>query len=178
MPTEMHYGNTGMVLEVMPGPPETPSPAPPEVQMQEDGNGALQEMPMQDGGDAPLEGQDMGSPSEVHEAVTPPLGVPPDVALASDSLKRVSPGVDEDDPRKRARTEEEVEEEQKPVVKMEVDSERGGAEEEDEDEDDEDDEDGNEVGYIEVGPDGLRTVRDCVSAVFDPERNFVCRFCE
>ncbi|KAJ6490298.1 hypothetical protein C8R47DRAFT_1124134 [Mycena vitilis] len=97
--------------------------------------------------------QDAGSPPEAHEAVTPPLDAPPAVALAPD------------------------EEAPEPEVKMEVvDSDDGPDELED---DDDEDEDGNEVGYIEVGPDGLRTVRDCVAAVFDPDEDpDVCRFCK
>jgi hypothetical protein len=50
-----------------------------------------------------------------------------------------------------------------PVVKMEVDTEELNYD------------NGYEVDYIEVDRDGLRTVRDCVGAVFDPDS--VCRFC-
>ncbi|KAJ7682496.1 hypothetical protein DFH06DRAFT_1119728 [Mycena polygramma] len=97
--------------------------------------------------------QDAGSPPEAHEAVTPPLDAPPAVALAL-------PGESHEEP-------------PEPEVKMEVDSDDGDDELED------DDDDGNEVGYIEVGPDGLRTVRDCVAAVFDPDEDpDVCRFCK
>ncbi|KAJ6539644.1 hypothetical protein B0H19DRAFT_368148 [Mycena capillaripes] len=55
-------------------------------------------------------------------------------------------------------------EDAEPPEKMEVD--------EDDEEEDDDDEDGDDVGYIELGPDGLRTVRDCVAAVFDPEDEY------
>ncbi|KAJ7791654.1 hypothetical protein B0H14DRAFT_191469 [Mycena olivaceomarginata] len=66
-----------------------------------------------------------------------------------------------------------VKEEETPTVKMEIDDGRGGGEEDEEEEDD----DGNEVDYIELDQDGLRTIKDCVAAMFDPENNYVCRFC-
>ncbi|KAJ7498637.1 hypothetical protein FB451DRAFT_1202594 [Mycena latifolia] len=117
---------------------------------------------MQDDAAAP-EQQEVGTPPEAHEAITPPPHAPPErpaVLLPSDSLKRGSPDVDGEDPRKRPRTEE-------VDVKMEVDEDAGRLGDDDEDEEDEED-DGNEVGYIELGPDGLRTI---------PDLRMVCRFC-
>ncbi|KAJ7167489.1 hypothetical protein C8R46DRAFT_251036 [Mycena filopes] len=135
------------------------------------------------------------SPPEAHEAVTPPLDasapavtvVVPDQAQPNQDpnsqspslpLKRASPTADEEDEaRKRARVEEPVvKTETEAEVKMEVDDSLGGAGqgggaagEEDEEEED---------GFIEVGPDGLRTVRDCVDAVFDADEGYVCLFCK
>ncbi|KAJ6538528.1 hypothetical protein DFH09DRAFT_1177148, partial [Mycena vulgaris] len=153
-------------------------PTPPEVR---EGEGVTPPEPpeMQEDvvlPDAPPEPQEAGTPPEAHEAITPPPHPVhrPDVMLESDALKRASPRLDGEDPRKQAHT-------LVVEVKMEVDSDaaqhqaRLGGDEEEEDE--EDDEDGPEVGYIEIGPDGLRTVADCVTAVFDPDQGMVCRFC-
>ncbi|KAJ7044626.1 hypothetical protein C8F04DRAFT_1068923 [Mycena alexandri] len=138
------------------------------------------------------------SPPDAHEAVTPPLGITSAPAVTvvvsgqqpqqdSPSLKRASPNADDEEgeeARKRARVEEQ------PAVKMEIDTERdvevktevdgsvgasgtgsgsgqGGEEEEEEEE-----------GFIELDEDGLRTVSDCVDAVFDPDDGFVCQFCQ
>ncbi|KAJ6628919.1 hypothetical protein B0H10DRAFT_1777466 [Mycena sp. CBHHK59/15] len=46
---------------------------------------------------------------------------------------------------------------------------------------DDDDDDDLEDHLIEIGPDGLRTVSDCVAAVFDPDEEnpcaLICAFC-
>ncbi|KAF7352530.1 hypothetical protein MVEN_01218000 [Mycena venus] len=145
-----------------PAPPEMAVDGAPDVDMQVD---APPETLQDDG--APPEPQDPGSPPEAHEALTPPLDS--SGALGVTVAADPSPGVNGDGGAvARVKAEEEA-----PTVKMEVD-EDGGDEEEDEDEE----EDGNEVDYIELGPDGLRTAKDCVAAVFDPDKNFVCRFCE
>ncbi|KAJ7241927.1 hypothetical protein B0H12DRAFT_855460 [Mycena haematopus] len=118
---------------------------------------------MQDS-DAPSEIQDLGSPSEAHEAVTPPLDASSTFAIA---VADASPGVNGD------RSNVACVKEEEPAVKMEVDDDAGGGADEEEEDDDENDED-----YVEVGPDGLRSVKSCVTAIFDAERNYVCRFCE
>ncbi|KAJ6515574.1 hypothetical protein C8R45DRAFT_212567 [Mycena sanguinolenta] len=105
--------------------------------------------------------QDASSPPEVHEAVTPPVDASSAFAVAvADALS----GVDGDGGVVRSLKAEEEE----PTVKMEVDEDAGGdgADEEEEEED------------VEVGPDGLRTVRDCVATIFDADRNYICQFCE
>ncbi|KAJ7103632.1 hypothetical protein B0H15DRAFT_812998 [Mycena belliarum] len=164
-------------------PASVPPPTPPEqMQMQADGpplKGEPQEEhpphtpqppPQPQVSNSPPKVQDARTPPEAHEAITPPPNGPaatPAVVLASDTLKRTSPDADGEDPRKRVRGDLEV--------KMEVD-ERLGEQEAAEDEDE--DEDGNEDVYIEIGPDGLRTVADCVSAVFsDFEDGLGCQFC-
>ncbi|KAJ7180394.1 hypothetical protein C8R43DRAFT_1117695 [Mycena crocata] len=132
----------------------------------------------------PLEMQDgaphqSSTPPEAHEAVTPPPqlynAAGGRVMFASESQpnKRASPEADGEDPRKKAR----LDVEEPVVVKMEVDAtERRLSEPAD---GDDDDEDGYEMEYIEIGDDGLRTVLDCVNAVFDDiEGARVCLFCK
>ncbi|KAJ7129377.1 hypothetical protein C8R44DRAFT_76600 [Mycena epipterygia] len=166
-------------------PPAAPDSAPPEIH-EGDAPTEVQEPPgPQEGGvppepqEPPPEPQESNSPPEAHEAITPPRST--EEAFSAESLNRASPGVDMDDedPRKEAHA-------KKPSVKMEVDDpelapqQTRVAENEgdmdvdtDESEDDEDD-DGQD---IEIGPDGLRTVADCVSVVFDSDEGLVCRFC-
>ncbi|KAF8213844.1 hypothetical protein K438DRAFT_988455 [Mycena galopus ATCC 62051] len=137
--------------------PETQvQPGPPETQMDV--------APQMEEGSAPPELLDAASPPELHEAITPPLDASSTfpVAVAADAASPADGGGDV--PRLK-----EEEEEDAPVVKMEVD----GGEEEGEEEDD-----GNEEDFIELDADGLRTVADCAAAVFDAERNYICRFCE
>ncbi|KAK7000998.1 hypothetical protein R3P38DRAFT_3613112 [Favolaschia claudopus] len=115
---------------------------------------------------------DVSSPAEAHEAVTPvDVSRTLSVAVAADTEADVRPSgsVDVDVPPVK-------EENQSPIVKMEVDESGAGG---DDDEDDEEEEEGgNEIDYIELGPDGLRTVEDCIAAIFTPKNNYVCRFCE
>ncbi|KAK7061988.1 hypothetical protein R3P38DRAFT_2832734 [Favolaschia claudopus] len=114
---------------------------------------------------------DVSSPAEVHEAVTPvDVSRTLSVAVAADVEADVRPSgsVDVDVPPVK-------EENQSPIVKMEVDESGAG---EDDGDDDEEEEGGNEIDYIELGPDGLRTVEDCIAAIFTPKNNYVCRFCE
>ncbi|KAF7355576.1 hypothetical protein MSAN_01474800 [Mycena sanguinolenta] len=111
--------------------------------------------------DVATEMQDVSSPPEVHEAVTPPVDASSafSVAVAEDASSGIN-----GDGSVVASLKEEVE----PTVKMEVDDDVGGdgADEEEEEED------------VELGPDGLRTARDCVATIFDADRNYICEFCE
>ncbi|KAJ7802648.1 hypothetical protein B0H14DRAFT_2762141 [Mycena olivaceomarginata] len=96
--------------------------------------------------------QDGGAPPELHSLPEAHGVITPPSTFAPEA----SPGVN-NERESCARLNEEVE--------MEMDDDSADAEEEDTD-------------YIEVGPDGLRTTEDCVASVFDPQKNFVCRFCE
>jgi hypothetical protein len=96
--------------------------------------------------------QDGGAPPELHSLPEAHGVITPPSTFAPEA----SPGVN-NERESCARLNEEVE--------MEMDDDSAFAEEEDTD-------------YIEVGPDGLRTTEDCVASVFDPQKNFVCRFCE
>ncbi|KAJ7639114.1 hypothetical protein FB45DRAFT_420879 [Roridomyces roridus] len=128
---------------------------------------------------------DPATPPEAHEAITPPpTTTAPPAVVEPESLKRVSPDVDNGDSRKRMRMSESEEAVKEPVVKMEEmnptppagsDEDEDDLDDDEEEGDDDDDESG--LGFIEVGPDGLRTVKDCLSAIFPRDNGFVCMFC-
>ncbi|KAJ7816217.1 hypothetical protein B0H14DRAFT_2845143, partial [Mycena olivaceomarginata] len=103
--------------------------------------------------------QPVGGAAPDMQDVTPDMqdgGAPPELHSLPEAHGEASPGVN-NERESCARLNEEVE--------MEMDDDSADAEEEDTD-------------YIEVGPDGLRTTEDCVASVFDPQKNFVCRFCD
>jgi hypothetical protein len=147
------------------GAPETQMDGEPDAQVDGATETHMDVVPeMQDRGSPPAL-PDASSPPEPHEALTPPLASSTfGVAVAADVSSSVNGN---------AGDLSRVKEEETPTVKMEIDDGRGGGEEDEEEEDD----DGNEVDYIELDQDGLRTIKDCVAAMFDPENNYVCRFC-
>lgn len=84
----------------------------------------------------------------------------PAVVLSSGSLKRAGPdAADGEGPHKRVHIDV-----KEPVVGEVIDN-------------TDDDDEEEEVEFIEVGKDGLRTVQDCIRAVFPRGGGFVCQFC-
>ncbi|KAJ7490285.1 hypothetical protein B0H11DRAFT_1018757 [Mycena galericulata] len=174
-----------LLHSVSPPPPMETHDASPAAQGVSDGSPESQQ------GVAPPEGQDggvmqdAGTPPEAHEAITPPDSAVDGggAVIAPGALKRASPDADGEDPRKRLRLDVDMEEtETEPVAKMEAVGEAGGGNPEGDDaaamdEDEGEDEDEDEDGFIEIGPDGLRTVQDCLGVIFPANNGFVCRFC-